>query len=272
MRENPGGIIEKAVSAGTVGDVVSFTKDRGISRVYFGHEFCHHLLPDGDQLMEVMEICVKSRIPFTLTTSVLPPGGMERFQKLAEILDKKASGNQEILVGDWGALWYLHKKYPRRFQIVLGRLLARQRTGPRIELIKNKSPRQYESARRCHLNVEAFIMEMKAMGVVRFELDWPTAGIHRDFLKSIRCHVPLSVHTPWVYVSTTLRCPMTGPDGCRCGEAVHRLRSKSFPVDLYNRGNTLFYRSTGTREALDTGFFDRLVVDHQDISIIMDLD
>lgn len=227
-------------------------------RLYIGSEFCSRRLPIPNEIDRTASLCKDRGAFVTFVTPVTPQSALG---KVRSLIDHTAGIDviDEIVVGDWGVLQYIHNTHKGRFKISLGRILAKQRSGPRIELLKSASPSQYESSKRCHLDVPEFIEDMKSLGVERFEMDYPIQGIDRAFLSALSQKIKLTLWRPFVYVSCTLRCPVDAAGGCPCIDVCYKMKSKHFPVPLLSRGNAVFYRNDDVPFDDMGDFFDRIV-------------
>lgn len=209
------------------------------SRVYFGSEFCSERIPSVDDLNTLILFCEKNDKQFTLATPYLPEKGIAKVEELLDFLDNKRL-YPEILIGDWGMLHFIPEKYGEKFPLILGRIAAKQKTGPRIELIREASPAAYESSGKSHIDIPEFIHFLKQRGVKRIDLDLPLQGL--DIKLPENSGISLSLNYPYTYVSTTRRCPIKESGACDCSNNFLQLSSAGMPVKLYNRGNTVFFK------------------------------
>lgn len=209
------------------------------SRVYFGSEFCIERLPSTDDLEALISFCEKTGKQFTLLTPYLPEDGIAKVARLLAFLDERKI-YPEILIGDWGMLHFIPENYGTKFPLVLGRIAAKQKTGPRVELIRDIRPAAYESSKKSHIDIPAFAGFLEQKNVQRIDLDLPLQGI--DIKLPENSGISLSLNYPYTYISTTRRCPVRESGACDCGENHFRLTSPQMPVPLYNRGNTVFLK------------------------------
>jgi len=226
------------------------------SRVYFGSEFCDERIPTNDDLRDFLVFCENNGKEQTIIIPYLSQHGLERAANLLKFLDNRRV-YPEILINDWGMLSYIPEKYGGKFPLVLGRILAKQKTGPRVELIKDIKPAAYESSKKSHVDIPVFIDFIKKKGVTRIELDMPLQGI--DIKLPDNCGISLSLYHPYAYISTTRRCPVRETGECNCGNSVFRLDSQQMPCDLYNRGNTIFLKHDNSLRIPLIPQLDRLV-------------
>jgi hypothetical protein len=248
---------EKAVLFPVIGNFKNYRNSLdGISRIYFGPEFCWRRLPTIAMLDEVSEFCRDKNISLTIATPFLPENGIEAADRILSHF-KNNNYYPEILISDWGMLSFIPEKFGNRFPLVAGRLLAKQKTGPRIELIKEANPTAYSSSRKNHLDIPELQKFMQDSGVVRLDLDMPTQGI--DFELPEDSRLPISLYYPYAYVSTTRRCPVMEAMGCGCEDCAFEMQAKDMPVKLYSKGNTVFLKHEEFKTDYMHPQFDRLI-------------
>jgi hypothetical protein len=232
-------------------------------RLYFGPEFCQHLLPSPTDLKKVLTFTRQKRLSFTLVTPFVTEEGLENLLPLWEVLAKTRQA--EIVVNDWGVLHFLSKNYPT-FSLVLGRLLSKQKRGPRLLDIKNKIPRDmWDHFQRSYLDLPWLRDFLSQKGVRRIELDNLLQGIERD------PGIPASLYYPYTYVTTTRLCltaasgqssrPLRSIVRCRkeCKPYTFRLIHKNMPLPLFIKGNTQFFKNEEIPLNLSKLGIDRLV-------------
>ncbi len=231
-------------------------KLEGFSRIYFGPEFCWRRLPTIQTLDDMALFCRRNGFKLTVVTPFLPENGIDAMDRILSHFDQK-NYYPEILISDWGMLQFIPEKYGNKFPLVAGRLLAKQKTGPRIDLIKEANPSAYSSARKNHLDIPELLNFFKDSGVTRLELDMPVQGIELTLPKE--SSLPISLYYPYAYVSTTRRCPIMEAIGCACEDSAFEMQSKEMPVKLFSKGNTVFLRHESFREDYIHPEFDRIV-------------
>lgn len=230
--------MEKAILITSIRKINELLNKPGeYDRLYFGSEFCTHLIPGIKDLLEVFSLCEALDMEFTLVTPYLDESGVERVGKLLDFLDQN-NIYPEILICDWGMLHYIPENFKNRFPLVLGRILAKQKTGPRIEMIRDVLPSAYKSSMKTHVDIPVFTEFLRSRGVVRVELDIPLQGLDIEMPDDFA----ISLYYPYTYISTTRRCPIKETGKCDCNEYSFRLSSKNMPVELYARGNTVFLK------------------------------
>lgn len=245
------------------------------TRLYYGNEFCQRLIPPVMHLERILCVIEKRKLNLSLVTPYVTNEGLEKVAALFELL-KKRQVNCEVIVNDWGVLNLLNREYPG-FTPVLGRMLTKQKRGPRIikllerksgiRLIKSpESPKQkfYVLTKKLPLELDPYYKGSNTSSVAiihnflmkqrvkRIELDNVAQGL---FLELPKEEIKASVYLPYVYISTTFFCPTAGCDReeesalkikpCRkqCQKYVFKLRHKTMPKVIFLKGNTLFYKN-----------------------------
>lgn len=256
--------MEKAIYISRIENLKYVTGE--YSRLYFGHEFCQNLIPSLEDADAVLRFVSGKRMDFTLVTPFVTDKGMEQLKSVsAFILNRKPES--EIVVNDWGALNWHSEEYPNAV-LLLGRLLTKQKRGPRILNMMGKVPDPMIAHFR-KSNVDCSLLNgfLIKKGVQRIEFDNLLQGIERpvDPLKG-------SLYFPYAYVTTTRFC-LTASGGNRndqqlrtimpckkeCQGRSFKLRHKQMPVDLFLKGNTQFFQNEHMPRDLGRLGIDRVV-------------
>lgn len=232
-------------------------------RLYFGPEFCQYLLPSPSELKKALNFAQKKNLSFTLVTPFVTDEGLKKLIPLWEVL--KDWGKTEVVVNDWGVISFLQENYPE-FSLVLGRLLSRQKRGPRLLNIKDRIPREmWDHFQRSYLDLPLVQNFLSQMGIQRVELDNLLQGIKR------KPKIPASLYYPYAYVTTTRMCltnacdqrtqPLRSIFPCRkeCRIYTFKLTHRNMPVPLFIKGNTQFFRNEPLPSNLSELGIDRLV-------------
>ena len=219
------------------------------SRIYFGNEFCDRLIPSEEELGRALSFAAGRGLGFTLLTTFCTDKNLLSYKKLFDLLSQ-SKADSEIVINDWGLL-KIAKNYP--FDLVLGRLLNKQKRGPRIMGVIERLPElMRERFRKSGINgyFSAFLSDC---GVKRVELDNLLQGISLDEFRGrgIYC----SLYTPFGYITVSRSCPHrcrrdlssdTVADSiCRreCLENRYWLRHPQMPVPLISKGNAVFFEN-----------------------------
>ncbi|MCK5014798.1 MAG: hypothetical protein KAS66_13375 [Candidatus Omnitrophica bacterium] len=257
-------MIEKAIFISSLEDFRYVTKD--YTRLYFGVEFCERLIPSVKQLNNALSFSQENKLDFTFMTPFVTDKGIARLEPLFDYLDNQVVQKAEIIINDWGVLNLLNKRKWNGL-LALGRLLTKQKRGPRIMNIRDKLPeRALEHFKQSNIDVPILSEFLIEKGIQRVELDNLLQGISRPdaILKG-------SLYFPYAYVTVTRYCLSSfsrnksvnlrsiSPCDKECLKHNFKLHHKSMPVDLLLRGNAQFFKNNKLPEDLDALNIDRLV-------------
>lgn len=207
-------------------------------RLYFGNEFCEHLIPKIAQLEKALIFAKDNSLDFSFVTPSCTDAKIKQLLAIFEILPDGC----EVIFNDWGVFSIL-KKFSRggKFKLVLGRLLVGQIKDPRLAALKNNN--KLEFFRKSCLSNPAFQDFLIDQGIGRAEIDNSFQG-HGFKLKN---SLNVSLYYPYAYISTTTRCIFKkNPYLYRCDIECMRYRMlvskiKNFSGYILTRGNTEFY-------------------------------
>ena len=197
-------------------------------RVYFGYEFTMDRLPDARRACAAMAACLERGRGFTLVTPLLTDRGVGRARRLLRALAAQQAPF-EVVVSDMGLF-----RVAREFENVTpvaGRLVVRQKSDPRLNLVRNRARKEY--FKRTAADSAEFAALLRENGVARVELDNPLHGV------ALPEGFASSLYTPFVFVtlSTWRREQMADED------RVFVLENPGLPVKLLLRGGAQFYEN-----------------------------
>lgn len=256
--------MEKAIFISKIKDLEYVTDE--YSRLYFGVEFCQNLIPSIEDLNYILGFISKKGMDFTFVSPYLTNKGMEKLKLLLSNLINQQPRN-EIVINDWGLLGWIIQEYSN-LNLVLGRLLTKQKRGPRIlSLIGRVPDSMVEHFRQS--NVDSLICSnfLISKGIKRIELDNLLQGINRPshLLKG-------SLYFPFAYVTTTRFCltssyadkvdkPLRAIFPCNkeCQNYTFKLQHRRMPVELFLKGNTQFFKNEHLPRNLSQLDIDRIV-------------
>ncbi len=237
------------------------------TRLHFGQEFCQRILPDIAGLDTAIGFARDRDADLTLVTPFVTDTALERTTELIGRLHDRAPGS-EVVVNDLGILTLIREN-GWDLRPVLGRLLTKQKRGPRVTLLEERiPPAAFHHYRRSNVSAPAFQAFLREQGVLRVELDNLLQGIDDDLTGS---GLKGSLHYPYAYVTTSRCCPVAlcGNSGARpsltpCGKEClrygpFRLITRHMPVPLVLAGNTQFYRNDHLPDDLEARGIDRVV-------------
>ncbi len=218
-------------------------------RIYFGNEFCENNFLSYGQILAIILLAKKQGKELTFVTPFVTDKGLQVILKFLDLLPDRT----EVVFNDYGLLPHL-----QRFTPVFGRLLNRQKRGPRIVQLQDKIPKKaWEHFQSSNLEaMEDFLWERD---ILRAEIDNVIQGF------KIKTKLKLSLYYPYVYVSTTRMCLLNGIEDLSrkkisikpCQRECHKYTpvNRSFPIPLLLKGVTQYYYNG----KLPRKGFDRLV-------------
>lgn len=240
--------------------------DSGYSRLYFGNEFCERLIPSKDDLRYVLDFVLERKMDFTLVTPFVTNAGLAQLEPLMDFLSDQ-SIPIEIVINDWGVLRRVRQKFSS-FNLALGRLLTKQKRGPRILNLLDKIPfSAAQHFKESNIDSPHICKFLTDIGIRRVELDNLLQGISRPEFS-----LTGSLYIPFAYITTTRFCPVNSlsqnshrslrtitPCKKQCQRYAFRLSHKQMPVDLILKGNTQFFKNDKYPEDLEKLNIDRIV-------------
>lgn len=204
-------------------------------RIYFGNEFCENNFLSLERVKEIIAFAKVNHKKITFVTPFVTDKGLKMIKMFLAVLPLQT----EVVFNDYGVLSLLDGFTP-----VFGRILNRQKRGPRIVQLEGKIPQKgYEYFQQCNLDVMGdFLREKK---ISRAEVDNVVQGF------KIKTKLQLSLYYPWIYVSTTRLCLLNGIEDLSrkkisikpCKRECHDyiLTNDAFPLKLYQKGVTQYY-------------------------------
>ena len=260
--------MEQALYITTIDNLRRYWSD-DFNRIYFGQEFCQRLLPAPETVRAAGVFARAHAVPLTLVTPYVTDAGLSAVERVLAVYADSGSGT-EVVCNDWGVLHLLRRDFAG-LEPVLGRLLNKQKRGPRIMNIIDKVPsptRDYY--RRSNLDVPAAVSFLRRQGISRVEFDNLLQGL--DFSGADPA-VRRSLYLPFAFVSSTRFCLTALADSeadettvgvLPCSQPCQRygftLVNPVMRVPLLRRGNTVFVINDRIPEAVVQGEVDRLVI------------
>lgn len=236
------------------------------THLYFGNEFCEHLLPTKRTLQAGLDLARQHQLQFALMTPIASPQVIRDLRQLLPLLPPAT----EVIVNDWGVARLLHDSFPT-LNPVAGRILCRMIKDPRLG-----SP---EWASQCNHATESahFQAILARLGLARLEIDVPMFASADTFANAT---LPMGIHLPYAYVAKGRSCrpgsmSLAGPErfapGRKCKKECLTLTATTTRPNQHDRwptrhtGNTIYSRHTSemlaaVRAASKAGYIERLIV------------
>lgn len=181
--------LEKAIYVSDLRDLQNFNAFP-FSRLYFGNEYCEHLLPSRWQVERAAQLAIENRIGLTFVTPVC----LDRTFPVVEALLDALPAGAEVVFNDWG----LVESIAQRCLIpVHGRLLCAIRKDPRIASAVRGT--KYHRTHNIQLFYQKFLVDNK---VSRLELD----NVPQRYELTLDSRLSASIYYPFVTCAITRKC------------------------------------------------------------------
>jgi len=236
------------------------------TRLYFGNEFCQRLIPPLEDLKVIRDFVSGHQMSFNLVTPYVTDRGIDALRPILEYVIKNFS-DAEIVINDWGIFRLLRREF-NHINLILGRLLTKQKRGPRILNLKDKVPQDtIQHFQESNIDVPILSEFLINNGIKRVELDNLLQGIFRKDT----CFLKASLYFPFAYVTTTRFCLTASSETGRkflrnipscnkeCQKYIFSLRHKNMPVNLFVKGNTQFFKNERLPDNCNNLNIDRIV-------------
>jgi hypothetical protein len=238
---------------------------RGVefSRLYFGQEFCEHLIATPEETEQAFFYARQLAWDFTYVTGTVPDAGLDATRNnLARLAEAGHDG--EVVVNDWGVLRVLRREFPT-MQPVLGRLLTKQKRMVRYNKRSTPPPvytigiearedqirrNQIDAYRDTSLANDTYRRHLRDLGFVSVDLDIVPQGIRPP---EGGWDIPRGFYYPWGYAACGRNCPtaalveplrehvvVDGPCPRPCRQFNVSRDLIHYPEITIQRGNTLF--------------------------------
>ncbi len=235
------------------------------TRVYYGDAFCPRLQFNLEQIKRLVDNCEVRGKDLTLVTSYMTE---ENIEKLDEILIylKKCEKKCEIVVNDWGGIYYLKNEYLGDFDLILGRLLNKIKKSPIISNIYKKLNKDSQTAlQTASSNFPASWELYSKYGISKVEFE-NTIQENR-FAKNYPLMKTLIY--PYVFISNSRRCFTDyimkdnqeydiGSCNKYCESMELNLFNKVMCRDVVLKGSTYYYINTVLPSNLEE--YSRIVI------------
>lgn len=260
-------------------------KNKRISRIYFGEEFCEELIPELVEIEESVEYVSRRKLTYTYVCGYLTDSGYNRQVKILKYLNARKVNNKkvEVIINDWGILFLISQRFKNLIPI-LGRMIFKNSRMPRYtirppipytELVVNPKvwQNQLRILRNSNLSVLKYRNFLKKYGIKRIECDIVPQGLHIDKKWGFRC----SFYTPWSYITGARTCLLASvyhPEKSRfvtqelcskpCKRYFIRYDTGSEALPLVQRGNSLFFNNTSLIKSFNNKkrVFDRVILEN----------
>ena len=175
------------------------------SRLYFGSEFCQHLLPSVDDTKRAADAAEERDWGLSLLTSYSTDPFVEQTMALVHSSLEHTSRKMEVIANDWGLIRRLRLEFGDRVTLVVGRGLNRMMRDPRVpdvgpeHLAGDQPPDTWHHS---SMHSRGFRDLLTQLGVGGVESDLPLQGV----APLPESDIPSSIHAPWGMVASGRIC------------------------------------------------------------------
>lgn len=234
------------------------------TRIYYGNEFCPHLLFRHEEIKRVLEFCYENDKQLTLVTPYLSEGRVEQVGNILEYL-KNNNISSELVVNDWGLLFFINTYYKDVFNLELGPLLNKIKKSPIVMNYIDKMSaegRDMLKTSSCNLAPTWGILNKFNIKRIQFE-----NVLHENKIDS-KLPFERSLKYPFVFITTARRCvtslilqDLENYELTRCGRPCINtnlgLYNKIMGREITLKGNTYYYRNDNLPENINE--FSRII-------------
>lgn len=258
-------------------------KNYPIERVYYGNEFCEFLLPTVEELTSFFLKASKMGLKVSLLTPIVTDVGVNRLRPLLTFLNREYPGT-EIICNDWGVILWLKEEF-QKLICISGRLINRMVKDPRFgkqDFLSFFSHEGLKYLQQTNYTVPVYQEVLNKYKIRRIEIDIAPQGIDMEMTSGL---IPISVHIPFSYVTSGRYClPQALPKITenKFSLKYHKCEKKCldmciimskqikpinnqlddqqlWKIELYRKGNTIFYLGSNIEEILKKDIFERIV-------------
>jgi hypothetical protein len=254
-----------------------------VQRIYYGNEFCQYLIPKAEEFNNILKEADNKKVKVTLNTPFVTEFGIERLKKLFDLI-RDNYPETEVVFNDWGVLLLLRELYPE-INCIAGRLIDKSYRDPRFsqnDYNKYFSKDGLRLIRRSNITAYSYQSLLKQNNVQRVELDNLLQGY--DFTE-YEVTTKISLHVPFGVVITGRNCMMRAlplkddekfileNNFChkKC-QSIDQMMIKQvkpinderetmdqWMVEMFRKGNTIFYKNSNFEKIYHSKWFDRIV-------------
>ena len=253
-----------------------------IRYLYFGTEFCEHLIPEEEEIRKWKKICECDNLVPVFVTPMVSDWGLNRLKMCFDLISTELQ-EAEIVVNDYGVAELIRSSYPG-LKIIFGRMLDKLTHESRA--LANEFEDYYGVKGIQYAvhpgNVSGYSQRaISIFQVKRFEYDLPNVGI---LLPPNSFHY--SLYWPFSFLTTGRVCMfhsfeeegvnrfLAGYHSCRkicrttdlvLRKPLNGFRTKdgkfTNELNLFQKGNTIFYLADNRATIQSLPQFDRIVIE-----------
>ena len=226
---------------------------KNFNRIYFGDAFCQNLIPEKETLLEIYKKISDNNIKFTLNTSYVTDEALKKILLNIESLCK-FDDSFEVVFNDWGIFYEIKQRFPN-INLVLGRLLTKQRTDPNAlkiitnsqeqkgDIISKEVPKSlYKHFQSSVINDKIFQDYLIENNIKRVEIEY----LVWDMKLQLPNNIKASIYYPYAHITTTRNCGILNMTYTKCNKMCRDIKieypsDSNHPFKYIAIGNTVYY-------------------------------
>lgn len=225
----------------------------GINIIYFGEPFCQNFIPSKDQMEEAYNITKDKEKNFVWNTPFVTDEFLPKVLNNIELLSKREE-NISVVFNDWGVFYEIKKRFPQ-INLILGRLLTKQRTDPNIKdiitnsreglvinniKVKKVPDTLFDVFKHSVVNDNQFQQYLLKFNVNRVEIEF----LAWDMFLNLPQNIHATIYYPYAHIATTRLCGLLNATHNRCMKTCQNKKIKYKTIEgypyIYIR-NTIYY-------------------------------
>lgn len=233
------------------------TRYSDIQYLYFGNEFCEHCIPHVEEVCKFVDLCKENSLQAVLVTPCVTDYGIQKLEVLVDAINERMATdyrNISIVVNDVGILNWLHKSFPQ-INLIIGRLFDQSNRESRVS--KSELQNYYSDSGNLFAQTPGLFSDSTTqllgnMSSHRLSLD--VSKIGNNLYSS---SWSIDMYWPYTYITTGRSClwrnsllldtekyVVDSTCDCLCRKKYALLTSKEKNVQIYQKGNTLFDKTS----------------------------
>ncbi|MBU4116605.1 MAG: hypothetical protein KKG94_02560 [Nanoarchaeota archaeon] len=170
------------------------------SRIYLGGEFCSNFILNEREIDQAIKMCKNLEKEITFIVPYIFQKDINKAEKFISYLGSLID-EFEVIFNDWGVFQLIKKQ--KNLIPIMGRILAKQKTGLDLKLIKMLKLSLYDLDYFKKSAIQSLNDFLIKNSIFRVELNNAPQGLN---LEGINPKIKVSIHYPLIYLSTSRYC------------------------------------------------------------------
>lgn len=177
-----------------------------LKRVYIGHEYCERLLPEGNELIKLMEIAKEEDLQITFVLPNFYQSHIEKIQNILNTISEFSEKNNlvtEVVFNNWGTFEIIKNKV--NLKPLLGKQLIKYKRDPRFSFEDNNVFSRFQDMFSTgDLQNDSYIEFLVNNNIHNAEIECLPQGIPNDLNRN--SPIDLSIHLPFYNTAVSRLC------------------------------------------------------------------